>query len=898
MNLLNKLTKKNLILNKKRTTVTIIGIILSVALITALSSLVISFKHSALVFEKKRSGDYHIAFSHVLFSDVEKLKSNRFIEEIYFSRDVGYAKLDGIKNEDKPYVFVKAYDFTSLEKMVKSNILEGRLPQTSNEIVISKHLKTNGRLDLKVGDTINLGIGARLAEDDENGEYPLDQSNPYNEENEIFEHKYDKEYKIVGIIERPGYSSEPYTAPGYTFITCLDDTNESMYTAYVRYKHKYLNKSYRVTANILGIDADIYEKGMTSSFSLASVEEFDKFMESFQNELDKARYDVENVNDYLISLEYQNLSDPSMKALYMVALIVIAIIMVTSIYCIKNSFNISITKKTKQYGMLASIGATRKQVKKNVLYEAFVLGLISIPLGIISGLFASFVLIKVSNYFLAEALNMSLVYKISIGAILLSILLGAITIYLSAIKSARKASKISPITAIRNNDDIKIKSKKIKSPKIIKKLFGVGGDVSYKNLKRNNKKYRTTVISIVVCVSVFIALYSFMNLAFKAVDMSYKGIDFNISISYRSSNKEKEDSVTKSILNIEGIKDYSINNSVNFTLKNPKFTDNYMKYEGENVNNLLNEDEKSISLVLYSLGDYQYNKYLNSLGLSYDDAKDKVIILNKTNVFVYDEKNGGKHHELNIFDYKKGDTIEGEFYDYDCKKEDADECWFSSKLEVIDSVNEAPFGIADPAYTGTYYAIVSDELLNKYAYSDYHEMLIDVDNADKFQDEAEKILTTFDDYHLSNFDKERKESKSLFTLIAIFLYGFIIVIALIGITNIFNTITTSIELRSREFATLKSVGMTKREFNRMVSLESIFYGTKSLLIGIPIGSLLSYLIYKALMDGNMEFSYSYPIVAVVISIVAVFILVTAIMKYSMRKINKQNTIETIRNDNI
>lgn len=895
MNLLNKLTKKNLVLNKKRTIVTIVGIILSVALITALSSLVISFKKSALEYEKKRSGDYHVSFSHVLSNDISKLKENRYIEDVYFSKEVGYAKLDGIKNEDKPFVYLLAYDFKSLDKIVKQNVLEGRLPKTSKEIVISKHLKTNGRVDLNIGDTIKLDIGKRLIKGEDS---ILDQTNPYNAELETFKSDEEHEYKIVGIIERPSYSIEPYTAPGYTFITCLDEMNGSMYNAYVRYKHEYLSDPYYVTADILGIDKKIYKTFMTGG-NFNSEEEMIEFNKKYQEEMEKARYEVINLNNYLVSLEYQNLKDPSMQALYTVAAIVTLIIMATSIYCIKNSFDISITEKVRQYGMLASIGATKRQIRRNVLYEAFILGLIAIPIGILSGLFASFVLVKITSILLGDALNIELNFGASIGSILLSVALGAVTIYLSAIKSARKASKISPIAAIRNSNDIKIKSKKIKSPKLIKKLFGIGGDVSYKNLKRNSKKYRTTVISIVVCVSVFIALYSFMMLAFKAVDLSYKDTDFNIDITFKS-NDDKKDTIIKKIVNIEGIKDYSVNVSRSFILDTPKFSPAYDNYYKKNYE-ISNGKIENFGITFISLGDYQYRKYIQSLGLKYEDVYDGAILLNKQLVYEYDEKaKKGKTHDLDIFDYKRGDILKGHMYDYNCESTDGDEdkCWFDTSVKVSFLTDKQPFGQASN-FSDNAVMVVSDEFMKKYSkVRDYYELLLDVKNPDKFQDEAEKILEEASDYNLYNVDKEKKSSESLFTLIAIFLYGFITVIALIGITNIFNTITTSVELRAREFATLKSVGMTKREFNKMVSLESIFYGLKSLIIGIPIGSILSYIIYKALIDGDLEFAYTYPTKAVIISIFAVLILVTVIMKYSISKINKQNTIETIRNDNI
>ena len=174
---------------------------------------------------------------------------------------------------------------------------------------------------------------------------------------------------------------------------------------------------------------------------------------------------------------------------------------------------------------------------------------------------------------------------------------------------------------------------------------------------------------------------------------------------------------------------------------------------------------------------------------------------------------------------------------------------------------------------------------------------IDSTNPDKLQDDVEKLLKD-SKYNIYNLDKEENMLQSYYTLMAIFLYGFITVIALIGVTSIFNTITTNVELRSREFAMLKSIGMTKKEFNRMIRLESLFYGTKSLIIGIPIGILISYFIYNIFGGMNLIIKYTLPIKGIIISILVVFILITVIMKYSVNKINKQNIIETIRNENI
>ena len=862
MSILNKLTIKNLKLNKRRTIVTIIGIILSVALICAVASMVSSFRESLIRFEINRDGNFHYEFSNVDSNTIREIKNNRNFDKVYISKNIGYLKLNNSKNEDKPYAYLIAMDDIAMSN-VSLNLIEGRFPTNDNEIVIPRHLKTNGRVDYKIGETITLDYGDRVSD-----EYILNQNNPFNKDDETFKIKGTKTFKIVGIIERPSTIIENYSAPGYTFITYLNESVYSgEYNVYLRYTKDALKNRYEVTAKLLDIDPIKYQKYMTDLGSLS------------ENEIDAVEEKIVKtphiMNGYLINLESMSLNDGTMKVLYMLATIVIIIIIVSSIFCIKNSFDISITEKTKQYGMFRSIGATSKQIKKNVLYEAFILGIIGITLGILSGLFASWILIKVCNYYLYGTLNgITLVFSTSFIAILISILLGSITIYFSALKSARRASKLSPMVAIRNSEDIKIKSKKLRTPKYIKSLFGVGGVISYKNLKRNKKKYRTTVISIVVSVSVFIGLYYFMNMAFSTLNLEIGKSDVNIQLLIGDNSKDKENNLNKieQIFNLDNIERISFQKRLlGEIIDKTLYTKEFNKFVGTN----------GTMISIYAIGDSEYRTYVKSLGLNYSDVKNTGILIN--NSFAYDE-DSKKDIEISVLNIKKNDKVDIKINN------------ITHQIKISEVTKERPFGFSN-TYSSEF-IIVSDEYLKELDNNfNYGWILIRSNNADLLQSNIEKILGDID-YNLDNIDKNYRIVKGVYTLMAIFLYGFITVITLIGITNIFNTITTNINLRRGEFAILKSVGMTSHEFNRLINLETVFYSLKSLLIGIPLGVGISYLIYIGFSEGSREFQYEFPFGGVFISILAVFILVFIIMNYSLKKVNNQNIIESIRNENI
>jgi len=871
MNLLNKLTIKNLKLNKKRTVVTIIGIMLSVALITAVASIYASGIKSLINYETQIKGNFHTVFYNVPVSDMDKFENNRNIETLNITKGIGYAKVDS-KNEDKPYAYIKGFTKESLNNL-SIRLVSGRLPENDNEIVIPTHLKTNGRLNLKVNDTITLEVGKRI---DSTG-YELDQNNPYQ--------KYDSEgngeslietkvktYKIVGIIERPATNIENYSAPGYTFITYVDYKKMSgNVDVYARFTKDGTKNWYETIANILGVDPVLFKKVYNQEE--LSKEESDEFVKQMENTY------LIDANKYLIDLETNPLSASSISSLGTVVCIVIGIIVFTSVFCIKNSFDISITEKIKQYGMLRSIGATKKQIKKNVFYEATILGLIGIPLGILLGYLASYILIIISNYYLSDMMQagFKLEFVFSMIAVLIAIILGIVTIYFSAFRSAKRASKVSPIDSIRNSANIKINPKKIKSPKFIKKVFGMGGEISFKNLKRNKKKYRTTVISIIVSVFVFIALSGFMGLAFQEVDNELKVSDFNLSLSANITNENLYNKFIGTV-NLDGIEDYTILRSNELSFVGTHYSKEYLDFLNIKQRE---QDEEYISI--FAIGEEQYKKYIKSLGLNYNDIKGKAILLDKDYQVYYGEDNKRVTKYIRKFDFNKGDVIDSLISSTNK----------SVKVEIGEITEIKPFGLKNMSAN---YIVLSDEMFDNIAESKHLDIYYKSNNANKLQDDIDDYLKD-EDYSINNKDENVKQMSNLFTLVGIFLYGFIIVISLIGITNIFNTITTNMELRKQEFAMLKSVGMTTKEFNRMIRLESLFMGIKSLFFGIPIGVALSYVIYHFLSEES-GIPYKLPIVAIIISIVVVFILISLIMKYSMSKINKQNTIETIRNENI
>ena len=949
MNLMKTLTLKNLKLNRKRTIVTIVGIILATALLSALVTLVSSFQYSMIEYQKQKDGDFHVKFSDVKMSELSELKNNRNIESTFETMGMGFAKLDGCKNEDKPYAYVMATDEAGFERGC-FKLIEGRMAKNEDEIVIPRHLKTNGRIDIKVGDEITLDIGKRY---DSNTESVISENCAYEHDAETLTDTVTKHYKVVGIMERPGYGMEDYSAAGYTFVTYSDELAaidngtkseaseaDTTLTVYSRYTKKALRNKDAVTADIISVDEKLFEKANKSSVEM-SAEESDRFLKEMEN----AKYDI-YMNGYLISYECVFPIDGSFKALFTVAAVVALIIILTSVYCIKNSFNISITEKIRQYGMLASVGATRRQIKSSVKTEAAMLGVVGIPVGTMSGILASLILVKVVNALSAGWLNFALSFHTSLPALILAVIMSIATIYFSATGSARRAAKVTPLEAIRNTKEIKIKSAKLKTPAIIGRIWGIGGVISYKNIKRNNKKYRTTVTSIVICSVTFIVISYFMSMAFSRVGMSYASTDYNIGINMSCKKDLDIEKLSKLLSGIEGAEDYLVGAGYDFDVSKPEYTKEYGEYCGQ-----LYDDSEDVSqeFLITVLDDKSYDKYASDAGIK--NAAAGAILVNKGTFDVYNE-NSSKYvkKEMELYKYKAGDTIECGYNVYDDASSDDNAAEGDTESSTDD--NNAVEGDTESG-TEDNSGYVDEETINngvrktvdvtiagvtdkvpigyngnsnttllfmnqkgfeslwadgksgnelKPGHASYSAYVV-AENADEYQDTFEKETEGNTEYsqisfYVSNLDKEMRDEKSLFTLLGVFAYGLIVVIALIGITNIINTLSTGMELRSREFATLRSIGMTDKQFAGMVRLESVFISVKALVIGVPLGILISYLLCVMMNRMDDAIIYEPPYKAIILCIVVVIMLIYAIMKLSMTKLRHNNIIETIKNENL
>ncbi len=859
MNVLRRCCYRSLKENRKRTLVTIIGVILATALVTGVACMAVSFRASLVAYERRQNGDYHYAFSGVAPENLKYFENNQQIEKLGLVEVLGYAMLEGSRNPDKPYLFVCGID-EEAEEALSLQLTDGRMPENGNELVVSRHIGSNGLVTLKVGDVLTLPIGSRMSEG-----YSLTQDTPYLYEEEALETGYEKSFTVVGIIERPSRGVEPTMAPGYSVFTRMGVPGEAgLLEVYASYTKSGLKHADQVTAGLLGVSEELYRRYYGFHGGLGT------FTEQEQEQVRRIARNVSE-NYWLLKWEQLTFSSSTMNMLYAMAAIAILIIVVTSVFCIHNSFVISLTEKMKLYGRLSSVGTTSGQQKRIVYYEASFLGLIGIPLGVLSGVGATAVLVKAVGGLVEDAAGFALVFGVSPGAVLLSAVLSGVTVYLSASRSAARAAKLSPISAIRASDTVRIRKRELKCPGIVGRLFGIGGRIAYKNLRRARVKYRTTVISIVVSVAVFIGMSTFVGLLFDVSGVYNDRMPYQMKVSVYDYDEAVR------VAQLDGVQEAEIIRAGILEVDGTQipFTEEYCRAHKPAEENLIQ---------VRALGEEAYGRFCRRVGVSAEEAWDKAIVIAD---YRQDYRMDGKIYveEYKIAKFRKGDVITG-------TGEAA-----GIRLEVLAQTSETPMVMEGGGYNRPV-LIVSDQWMDSHEIRKYDntDIYIRCEDSDRLEEVIRGDMQ-LQHYTVTNYDAFYRADRSMHLVVAIFLYGFITVVALIGVTNIFNTITTNMELRAPEFAMLRSVGMTGKEFRRMIWLEGMFYGGKALVIGIPLGILISYFFNKAMAEGIVA-DFRFPWSAIAAAGGAVFLLLYGIMHYSMAKINRKNIIETIQNENI
>ena len=868
MNLYTSLTLRYLKENKRRTIVTIIGIILSTALICGIGNISVSLMDHQIRETIANDGEFHATFYDIKKDDISTITNSAGISKSALSESLGYAKLD---KYDKYMIQIKEYDENAF-KGYQIKLKDGRFPSNDKEIVLSEEsLKKSNK---KIGDSISFNIGKRVDEDGNSREGDL-----LAYENEKIINATKKDFKIVGTIEKPGFEWNGSDAV-VTGITYLDINN--------------IDKNQDVNVSIsVNKPTEIYEIAPKIAKNLG-LKLKDVSGDNYNNK-QGIHYENLSFNEHLLRLQGASVYSNINNSIYMIIIIVTVLVVICTIATVYNAFSISISERKKQFGILNSIGATKSQIIKLVFIEAFIVSVIAIPIGIVCGtisvdLVFRFIQRFFENSFIAD-MNLRVVYNpyIIIGSILIVL----ITIGISAILPAITAAKISPLEAIKNSSNLKIG--KVKDSKIVRFIFKTEGVLAYKNLRRNKKKFRITLFSLIISVVIFISFSGFMKLFIKANQVQSSQMNYDLYL-YKNGFAE-DDKIINELKKVKGIENFSINNE--YSIGTNVGENNINKGYKELIEKYFTKENKNDEVVynfsnslFFFPGDEAISKLKLKTGKFDKETAIKengIILRNKS---YYEEP--GKKGDVSLTNYKVGDIIDAYEIGYDEKNDK--EIIETVKLKVLATTEDLLPGQLSSSYMGLDF-ITYDEVGQKLGFNiNKGRMYISTNKEENTRKAIKEIAEKYGYTVNDEIEYARKNEQSMMAM-KVFVYGFVSVISLVSITNIVNTISTNINLRKRELAIIKSIGVTPSGFNKMIYLESLLYGALSLIYGIPIGMGITILMNKTLGD-VINLGMVIPWNAIIISFVGIFIITFIASYIPMKKINKENIIDSIRQESI
>lgn len=874
MNIVNKLTLRHLKEHKSRTVVTTLGICVSVAMITAVFVAAFSLLNLLGNLLILQSGNWHGETDLATAKSIELLNSDERVDKVGCLLSVNNYYLFSDKSEPDSSFSSLRMDKNLFDMKLQAK-LEGRLPENSNEIIINKRTLEKYFPNDRLGSTITVT----------SGNIKFDEKT----EEESYENLKDEKLTIVGV---------------------LDENLPTDYASFIQ------------IVSQSEIAKELKDKGHISAYftlkklNYQSGQVLDDIAKKYDLGNEEENTFVKN-DDLLISYFSMAKDGFLLTTIIPLCLVCLVIIMIASVMLIYNAFGMSLSERIRYLGMLSSVGATKKQKRSSVYYEGLILGAIGIPVGTIAGIIGiSITLYLVGDKIIssgvltdaARTAGLKFTPVVPPLSIVLIVFFSALTIFISLYIPARKASKITPIDAIRQRDEFKLKAKKIRSSKLIRAIFGYEGEIANKSLKRNRRKTRTIISSIALSVVLFLCVNYFCSMLVQANNHTHM-IPYQISVS--TTNDQDDAKLKETLSSIDGVDRYYSINSLFRTYSKDRTS--------ESPNNpFVNSDnyksayktlaDYSVNVYFNAVSDDDFNKLCEENGIDpneyYNRDNIKCILMDDIkratgpgnifeksiigsvidNIYRDDEydDNGNKIPESNRKEYHLEFSV-GDLIKYDSKNY---VCGLNPKGAISLFAPESEFFKHEKAFEKEANIVIG---LTDYKigietknHKEVYEQLDDINGKDlnffTLQDLAEQ-------YQMLN---------SLVFALQVFVYGFITLITMIAIANIINTVSTGIMMRRKEFAMLKSVGTTPKGFNKMICLESFFYGAKALLISMPISVVVCYVMNRIVGQNSMPFMLNWQMY--LIAAAAVFVIVGISMFYSVRKLKDDSIVETLKTE--
>ncbi|MEG0152319.1 MAG: FtsX-like permease family protein [Cellulosilyticaceae bacterium] len=879
MHIMSRFTLTHLKRNKRHAFFTCFAIFIATLFISALVFSAYSYQKSNIALLIEGSGEWHGAMAvDISAKQVAYIKENPEVEKTFIKTD--FYALRPEDTEGRPY-----FAHIDLDKNYRNDMgwsgmaTSGRLPEQEGEIAISEDFFTDNP-QYQIGSQLSVDEGNRLLQGEE-----VDVRDRLSE-GEVFETiEGHKAYTIVGILDAQyEYSSIPsYISIGYS-----DEIREDR-TYIVNMQFKNVKKTYELTSQIA---ANI---GLTP------------------NEAGRypVRYNTELLDCYGVFEEVVTVQFMSMMTIYIVAALFIMSFFVTIIY---HTFAVSAKSRVKYLGLLKSIGATPKQIRHSILFEGILLSGISIPFGLLGGYgIATLIFNYLNDTFKALEMDGHVDVYVSAVCVLMIILMTLAVVLISAYFPARKVAKLSPIVAIKQGDYKVERLKDTVFTRWIGKVVGYEGTLALKSNRAHRKGFRTAYISLTLSFVILMGGIIYLNIWTLSVNYDPRPIGYEMKI-YLSDVEQEEferlDTAVRAIDKIENVERHK-GGIYGYTKVAPEQLSQELREKGvEYLEEEIPLEEGQYNFVteILAIDDASFNAYCEKIGADaetfYNTEGVKAILYNSA---TYNDRAIREEQEsVALFDWKAGDTLT---VTEDLGREAKTKTPYVFDVELGYVTDQITKHGRDYDYYRTILIIpetMSKQLIEHFSMSnqerynrDISYLEIEDENVAEVKAQIEEVYTKHK--NKANFriwdtiSAQEGQAKSTQLIVGMALAG-VFFITLIGIVNVYSTLSNQMNMRRREFAMLKSIGISPKGIEKILLLESVFYSVKPIVYSVPllIGFALLMLNMTRLSWTNIVTVLPYG--AFIVGGIGLSGVIFALSYLLSRKIMKETIIDVIKDE--
>lgn len=911
MNILNKVTLKTLFKNKTRTAVTVTGIALSSALLCTVTAFASSYQDSVIRNDIYNYGDWHRSVSDTDYGSFEALSEIKSVKSAVYTQVLGFTDViyDGDWTGSWNYVVGTSGNFEEQDMAV--HVTKGEYPSSSSEILMPDAYENK----YKLGDVVEIQLSDRVL--DGKVIYDLQKQN-----GEEMRYRETRSYTVSGFYDISSWTSvifKYHNIAAAGLVTLADEPLPEGRPINVYFKMKN-------PADAIGrLSSEFYYVNNSGGGS---------------------------VNYQLLSYYGVTADNTFNFVIWSIAAGVMLIVMLGSVSLIYNAFSISVSERTTLFGLLSTVGATKTQIKAMVIMEGLILSIAGIPLGIAAGLGVVSVIISfMAPVFAHTGAAVPLALHVSPGALIAAAAVGVATVVISAYAPAKKATEITAIEAIHKTAEIS--DSQVKTSPIVKKLFGLSGVLASKYYKRSGKRYRVTVASLSFSIVLFVSVAAIADYSLAAVFYDTRLSNYDIFISLDDYQQETEpdpngilaelrnttgitaaahtqaasDNSTRSKLNIQTEIDVSYltqeaidehwahdlmwtqhgirGSGSRYVMADVIFVDDgtfkeLLRQYGLDESAYMNADDpRAVAVDGWTTVDGESGRHITRKILASDSAEISVFYCDipepNEEYFTWAKPYFDENGDYYVNVYYQSNFVGGADREEDIPGE-------KHTLKTGKVIYDLPYFVYN--WNNPLMLIYPESAVDKVDIPLCRELCNDTgyyiqcSNAPA----ASAAIASYMSkqgirYSMDDRAAKQEETRNRINLIQSSAYIFVAVIALISVANVFNVITTNVGLRRREFAMLRSIGMTSRGFNGMMNYECLFYGIKALISGLPASLAVVTAVYF-IMGRSYDLPFMLPWAAMMISVTGVFTAVFVTMLYAMHKVKKANPIDELKNENI